>query len=75
MPDRSLQDVRRKFVELMRADPHPLPQPFDRWVAARFSPEEIDVIVRLERQYGQQALDEWVAEITFEARRGTQFTH
>ena len=46
-------------------------QRFDRWVAARFSPEEIDVIFRLEREYGEQALDEWFTEIALEAGHTT----
>lgn len=85
MHERALQDVRRKFVEFMKADPLPLHEHahdrpararrFDRWVAARFSPEEIDVIIRLERQYGEQALNEWVTEIALEAKRAGRTTH
>lgn len=85
MHDRSLQHVRKKFVELMRADPMPLHAPaqgspsrahrFDRWIAARFSAEEVDAIFRLEREYGERALDEWLTEIALEAQRDRRARH
>jgi len=81
--DRSLQDVRRKFVRLMRFDPPPVSIPgpgradpgFDRWLAARFSPEEIQAVFRLEWEYGERALAEWLAEIELEAGMRSAATH
>jgi hypothetical protein len=77
VPDRSLQDVRRKFVRLMKVDPPPAraivsertqdSRLLDTWLAARFSPEEIAAVLRLEVEYGERALAEWFAEIAFEA--------
>jgi uncharacterized protein (DUF2236 family) len=61
----------------MRADPPPAQsiaprrssdaRAFDRWVAARFSAEEVQTLFRLEREYGEQALAEWFAEVAVEA--------
>lgn len=77
MPDRSLQDVRRKCVRLMKVDPPPqraLPSAgpsdarlFDQWMVARFSAEEVQAIFRLELEYGERALAEWFAEVAAEA--------
>lgn len=75
MHDRTLQEVRRKFVRLMRTDPPPravlagqaaYDPHFDRWMAARFSSEELQPIIRLGREYGERALAEWFAEIALE---------
>lgn len=81
MHDRSLQEVRRKFVHLLRHDPPPpaalaptrlahVPD-FDRWFAARFSSEEVQAVFRLEREYGEQALAEWFQEVALEAGIGS----
>ena len=84
MHDRTLQEVRRKFVQLMRTDPPPrvlaAGQPpfdlhFDKWMAARFSSEELQPIIRLEREYGERALAEWFAEIALEVGLGSTATH
>ena len=53
MDDRTLVEVKKKFVMLMRTDPpppimglprEPLAPIFDRWVAKRFSPDEVSAI-------------------------------
>jgi uncharacterized protein (DUF2236 family) len=78
MQERSLQDVRRKFVQLMRTDPPsraPLDPQFDRWMAARFSSEELQAVIRLEREYGERALAEWFAEIALEVGLRSTATH
>jgi uncharacterized protein (DUF2236 family) len=73
-----LNKVRRKFVQLMRTDPpppimglprEPLAPIFDRWVARHFSPEEVEVLFELEHQYGEHAMNDWFAEVLFEAGR------
>jgi uncharacterized protein (DUF2236 family) len=76
MEDRTLLEVRKKFVRLMRADPpppimglprEPLAPIFDRWVAKRFSPDEVSALFRLELEYGERALNDWFAEVLVEA--------
>jgi uncharacterized protein (DUF2236 family) len=76
MDDRTLVEVRKKFVKLMRTDPpppvmgmprEPLAPIFDRWVARRFSPDEVSAIFRYEMVYGQRALSDWFAEVLVEA--------
>jgi len=76
MDDRTLSEVRKKFVQLMRTDPpppimgmprEPLAPIFDRWVAKRFSPDEVSAIFRYELVYGQRALSDWFAEVLVEA--------
>lgn len=76
MLDQALGDVRRKLVRLMRVDPpvrarrldpRALPPVLDRWFAAKFTPEELDVIFRFEHLYGEDALSEWFAEALVEA--------
>jgi len=76
MDDRTLSEVRKKFVQLMRTDPpppimglprEPLAPIFDRWVAKRFSPDEVGAIFRYELVYGQRALSDWFAEVLVEA--------
>jgi hypothetical protein len=74
--DRALEDVRRKFVRLFRSDPPPriVPPPreplapvLDRWVANRFSADEVLVLFRLEHERGEAAVTEWFAEVVLEA--------
>lgn len=76
MDDRTLAEVRKKFVKLMRSDPpppvmglprEPLAPIFDRWVAKRFSPDEVTLIFRFEQVYGSRALSDWFAEVLVEA--------
>ena len=71
-----LDDVRRKLVRLMRNDPpppvmgtprEPLAPIFDRWVARRFSPDEVNELFRLELEYGPEVAEEWFAEVLDEA--------
>ncbi len=73
MTDRALEAVRRKFVSLLRVDP-----PFrvqrgrgapvlDRWIADRFSHDEVQTLFRHEREYGEEAMAEWFAEALLEA--------
>jgi hypothetical protein len=75
MYDRALDDVRRKFVRLFKVDPPPriVPAPreplapvLDRWVAKRFSPEEVQVLFRLEHEYGEAAVEEWFHGVLLE---------
>jgi hypothetical protein len=84
MHERLLHDVRRKFVQLMRTDPPqrvvlssraPFDPQFDRWMAARFSSEELQAVIRLEREYGERALAEWFAEIALEVGLRSTATH
>jgi hypothetical protein len=83
MQDRTLQDVRRKFAQLLRTDPPPrmaagqapFDPHFDRWMAARFSSDELQPIIRLEREYGERALAEWFAEIALEVGLRSAATH
>ncbi len=68
MPERALDVVRRKLVHLVRADPTFRPvATLDRWIAARFSPDEVQVLFRFEREYGEAALAEWFTEALLEA--------
>ena len=76
MDDRMLLEVRKKFVTLMRNDPpppimgtprEPLAPIFDRWVAKRFSADEVGAIFRFEVVYGPAALSDWFAEVLVEA--------
>jgi hypothetical protein len=76
MDDRTLSEVRKKFVTLMRTDPpppvmgmprEPLAPIFDRWVAKRFSPDEVSAIFQYEMVYGPRALSDWFAEVLVEA--------
>jgi hypothetical protein len=77
MDERTLDDVKRKFVRLYRQDPPPriIPAPreplapiLDRWVAKRFSMEEVLVLLRLEQDAGQSAVKEWFEDVLDEAR-------
>lgn len=74
MYDPGLDDLRRKLVIRMRADPPALPgsrrlagPDLDRWIAARFSPGELAALLRLDRQYGEDAVSDWLSEILLEA--------
>jgi uncharacterized protein (DUF2236 family) len=78
MTTRQLDQVRRKFVTLMREDPpppimglprEPLAPIFDRWVARHFDQDEVAVLFELEHQYGEEALADWFAEVLVEAGR------
>ncbi len=69
---RSLQDIRNKFVYLMKTDPperldplprEPLAPVFDRWVASRFSSEEVNLLFCMEMEFGEQALSDWFEEV------------
>jgi hypothetical protein len=74
---RTLDDVKQKFVRLYRQDPPPriIPAPreplapiLDRWVARRFSMEEVQVLMRLEQEGGQAAVKAWFDGVLDEAR-------
>jgi hypothetical protein len=76
MRTQQLDEVRRKFVRLMRTDPpprlgglprEPLAPVFDRWVARRFSEREVAVLFRLELEYGERAVADWFTEVLVEA--------
>lgn len=68
MPDRRLDDVRAKLVRLLRSDPPGRgPLALDRYVVARFSRDELEVMLRAEREYGERAMSEWLAEVLVEA--------
>jgi uncharacterized protein (DUF2236 family) len=69
-----LDDIRRKFVLQLKLDPPPVAIPreplapvFDRWVAQRFTPEEVGVLFRVELEYGERVIGEWFAEVLHEA--------
>jgi len=77
MYDRALDEIRRKFVVLMRSDPpphaiprEPLAPHFDRWVAKRFSTDEVMLLFRMECEYGERAVGDWFAEVVREAGVG-----
>lgn len=71
---RSLLEVRKRLVDLMRDDP-----PFklvqggrgaavlDRWMATRLTPEDLLALQRLEVLYGEHALAELFAEALLES--------
>jgi hypothetical protein len=76
MTSSQLNQVRRKFIALMRSDPpppimglprEPLAPIFDRWVAHHFSGDEVAVLFELEHQYGERAMVDWFAEVLLEA--------
>jgi hypothetical protein len=74
MYDPGLDTLRRKLVSRMRTDPPRLagvkvavgPE-LDRWVASRFSSAELASLLRLDRQYGEDAVADWFTEILLEA--------
>lgn len=77
MSERTLNDVRQKFVRLFRHDPPPpiVPAPreplapiLDRWVAKRFTIEEVAVLVDLEHEHGPQAVKAWFDAVLDEVR-------
>ncbi|HEX9401444.1 MAG TPA: hypothetical protein VF912_15145 [Anaeromyxobacter sp.] len=69
MSDRRLDTVRSKLVRLLRIDPpaSDAPLALDRYVVARFSREEVEVMLRAEREYGEAAMSEWLGEVLVEA--------
>ncbi len=76
MYDETMLQVRKKFVSLMKADPppsviglptEPLAPLFDRWVAKRFTADEVNALFRMELEYGQRAVSEWFSEVLIEA--------
>lgn len=67
MSDPMLETVRSKFIRLLRRDPPREPLALDRYVASRFTREEIDVLLRAEREYGEAEMSEWLAEVLLEA--------
>ena len=86
MYDETMLQVRRKFVSLMKADPpppvlgmpaEPLAPVFDRWVAKRFTQDEVNALFRMELEYGQRAVSEWFAEVLVEAGlvKATRLAH
>ena len=69
MSDHRLDQVRGKLIRLLRLDPPAkgAPLALDRWVVARFSRDEVEVMLRAEREYGERAMSEWLTEILVEA--------
>jgi hypothetical protein len=76
MDQDTLDDVRRKFVRLYRHDPPPVivPAPreplapiLDRWVAKRFSMDEVEVLLALEQERGPAAVTAWFRAVLDEA--------
>ena len=76
MRDRALEQVKRKFVKLMRAEPpelggilprEPLAPVIDRWVACRFSSDEVQILFRFEHECGETVLGDWFSEVLAEA--------
>jgi uncharacterized protein (DUF2236 family) len=76
MDDRTLTEVKKKMIRLIRADPpprvmglprEPLAPIFDRWVAKRFDADEVAAMFRLEFEYGEEALNQWFAEVLVES--------
>jgi hypothetical protein len=71
---RSLLEVRRRLVDLMRGDPPfklvrsgPGAVVLDRWMATRLTPDDLHVLHRLEELHGERALAEFFAEALFES--------
>jgi hypothetical protein len=75
MYERALEEIGRKFVRLMRSDPpphqvpprEPLAPVFDRWVAKRFTADEVQVLFRVELECGERAIGEWFDEVLYQA--------
>ncbi|HTT71372.1 MAG TPA: hypothetical protein VMG32_09135 [Anaeromyxobacteraceae bacterium] len=76
MYDQALEQVKRKFVKLMRTEPpalggtlprEPLAPAIDRWVASRFSSDEVQILFRFEHEYGETVMGDWFSEILAEA--------
>lgn len=77
MDESTLKDVKQKFVRLYRQDPPPLivPTPreplapiLDRWVAKRFTLDEVAVLMKLEHERGQAAVTRWFESVLDEVR-------
>ncbi|MFT3916237.1 MAG: hypothetical protein QM704_19820 [Anaeromyxobacteraceae bacterium] len=75
--DETLKDVKQKFVRLYRQDPPPLivPMPreplapiLDRWVAKRFTLDEVAVLMKLEHERGSAAVTTWFDSVLDEVR-------
>ena len=71
---RSLLEVRRRLVDLMRDDPPfklvrsgPGAVMLDRWMATRLTQEDLGLLHLLEQSRGEHALAELFAEALFEA--------
>jgi hypothetical protein len=69
MSDHSLERVRGKLLRLLRSDPpaRGVPLALDQYVLARFSREEMEVLLRAEREYGEHAMSEWLSDLLVEA--------
>jgi hypothetical protein len=69
MSDRRLEVLRARLVGLLRIDPPPRGSPgaLERWLLSRLSREEIEVMLRAEREYGERAMWEWLGELLLEA--------
>ena len=76
MHDHALEQVKRKFVKLMRTEPpaldgalpsEPLAPVIERWVASRFSSDELQVLFRFEHEYGETVMGDWFSEVLAEA--------
>jgi hypothetical protein len=69
MSDRRLEQLRARLVGLLRIDrpPGDSPGALERWLLTRLSREEVEVMLRAEREYGEQAMWEWLGEILVEA--------
>jgi hypothetical protein len=71
---KAFTEVRQRLICLMRTDPPfrlapggPPGSLLDRWLTTRLSPEELQILFRLEELYGESALAELFAEALFEA--------
>lgn len=82
--EHNLEGIRAKLVHLMRTDPpdpfdpvprEPLAPVFDRWVARRFSGDEVNLLFRMEMELGEQALAKWFEEVLTEAGVPPQVLH
>jgi hypothetical protein len=69
MSDRRLAQVRARLVGLLRTDPpaRVTAAALDSWVVARLSREEVEVLLRADREYGEDAMSEWLVEVLVEA--------
>jgi hypothetical protein len=69
MSDRRLEQVSARLVRLLRNDPprRASPLTLDRWILSRLSREEIELVLQAEREYGEEAMAEWLGEILVEA--------
>lgn len=69
MGDRRLAQLRARLVGLLRIDPPPRGSPaaLERWLLTRLTRDEVEVILRAEREYGDEALREWMGELLVEA--------